>query len=110
MLSEEDIKKIDDYRRYYADMVKTCDNEQMVDIETILQPWADAKSQFLTRLFPEGQTIIEKDVTIAQFSNEISNKIYHTLISPEHTFITKYTEYVNEYFYNDIFYNIETKK
>ena len=43
MLSEEDIKKIDDYRRYYADMVKTCDNEQMADIETILQPWAEAK-------------------------------------------------------------------
>ena len=99
MLSEKDIKKIDDYRRYYADMARTCGNEQMADIETILQPWAKAKSQFLTRLFPEGQTIIEKDVTISQFSNEISNKIYHTLISPEHAFITKYTEYVNEYFY-----------
>lgn len=98
MLSEEDVKKIDDYRKYYADMAITCGREQMADIETILQPWVDAKSRFLTRLFPEGKTIIEKDVTISQFSNEISNKIYRTLISPAHAFITKYIEYIDKYF------------
>lgn len=102
ILSEEDIKKIDDYRRYYADAARTCSREQMTDIETILEPWLCAKTQFLTRLFPEGQTIIEKDVTIAQFNNEISDKIYHTLISPSHAFVIKYNEYVDEYFYRKL--------
>ncbi len=98
MLSEEDIQKIDTYRRYYVDGVRTCDREAIIDIDTILQPWAEAKNDYLTRLFPEGQTILEKEVTIAQFAGEISNKIYSEIIcnKANNTFLDEYRNYTEE--------------
>lgn len=114
MLSEEDIQKIDEYRKYYVDGVRTCGRESMVNIDTILQPWADAKSDYLTRLFPEGQTILEKEVTISQFANEISNKIYNEIIcnKTNNIFFNEYRKYVDEEYcqktggYSPVYWNL----
>lgn len=75
-LTDVDKAKIEKYITYYA---TDCEiSEERASLETVLKPWDEAKSEYLSKLFG-NELIVTRHVQFNESESELCDKMYDTL-------------------------------